>query len=500
MIKIGTREEVQAKCCASIEVFGKICMPKIFYARTPEFHRRIYTDLQDQSIKKLGIIAPRGHSKSTVASVLYPMWEILRKPQGKDMLIILISESQDQSKNFLSIIKHNLAKNPAILHYFGSVEGPKWAEEEITTSNDVRIMARGTLQKMRGTISGTDSVTRPNIIILDDFESETNSGTPEACEKNKTWITKAVEPSLADDGRLIAIGTIIGQRAYLQDIRKDTAWKTHFYQAAIGNNFSTPLWPERFSTERLTNIKDSLEARGKGESFWQEYQNEPIDLTKQTFKQSMLIRHSGIYKNIERIQSALLFKEAPRPGLANMTVPVSVSIGVDLAISESHRADWTVIMPVATDWESYRYTLPYTRLQTGDVDVIVEAMIAACMKYKASIINIETVQFQQAVANAFRKAMEKTGVYVGIKETKPRTSKDSRIRALQPMFASGKIFLAEGSGELESELLNFPNGANDDTLDALYMAVDASYPPEIKPFMGAYELPQPKKELSWLVL
>lgn len=496
-----SREEVQLRCASSIEVFGKICLPKFFYAATPEFHRNIYSDLQDKSVKKLGIIAPRGHSKSTVVSVLYPMWEVLRKPPDQDMLIIIISESQDQAKNFLSIIKHNLAKNKAILHFFGSVEGPKWAEEEITTSNNVRIMAKGTGQKLRGSISGTESVTRPNIIILDDFESETNSGTAEACDKNKNWITKAVEPSIADDGRIIAIGTIVGQRTYLSDIRNDPSWKTHFYQAAIGNNFDTPLWPERFPTSRLLSIKSSLEKRGRGEAFWQEYQNEPIDLTTQTFKKTMFRYHDGAFTCVDGIQAAIKFRTSPRQGIsAGMTVPVSVGIGVDLAISDDKKGDYTVIMPFGTDFEGYKYILPYIRMQTGDVDVIIDAMLDACLRFKASIMNIETVQFQQAVANAFRKQMIARGLFVGIKETKPRTSKDARIRSLQPDISSGKIIMMENMTELESELLSFPNGANDDLLDGLFYANAVSYPIEVKPFMERPVAGPPKKELSWLVL
>jgi len=181
-------------------------------------------------------------------------------------------------------------------------------------------------------------------------------------------------------------------------------------------------------------------------------------------------------------------------------VPVSVGIGVDLAISDSRKGDYTVIVPLATDWEGFKYLLPYTRMQTGDIDVIIDGMLDACLRYKASIMNIETVQFQQAVANAFRKAMSERGLFVGVRETKPRTSKDSRIRSLQPEFASGKIIMGEGMTELESELLSFPNGANDDTLDGLYLANAVSFPIEIKPFLERRPLPPPRRELSWLVL
>jgi len=499
-MNLGSDDEVRKLCLSSIEAFGKICMPKVFFAATPDFHREIYRDLQDHSLKRLGVIAPRGHSKSTLVSVLFPMWECIRKPQGEDKLIVLISESQDQAKNFLTIIKKNLAMNPRILHYFGSLEGPKWAEEEITTSNGVRIVAKGTGQRLRGIISGEDSVTRPNLIILDDFESENNSNTPEAIDKNKSWIAKAVEPSLADDGRLVAICTIINERAYMSDIRKDKAWKTHFYQAAIGDDFNTPLWPERFPTSRLLAIKDSYEARGMGDAFWQEYQNSPINKDTQLFKTSMLKYHSGKLVMLDHVQPALKFDRAPRPGLAGMTVPVNVGLGIDLAISEDRKADFTVIMPVAIDWEGYRYQLPHTRIKTGDIDIIIEEIIAKATETKAMMMNIETVQFQQAVANALRKVMEERNLYIGIRETKPRTSKDSRIRSLQPIFARGGIFLSEGQTDLESELLHYPGAAHDDTLDALYLAVDVSYAPENKPFMDKAPRREAERELSWLVL
>lgn len=475
-------------------------MPKIFTAKTPDFHREIYADLQDESIRRLGIIAPRGHSKSTVSSVIYPMWRCIRKPADEDMLIVIVSESQDQAKNFLNIIKNNLSKNRALLHYFGSFEGPKWAEEEIITSNRVRIIAKGTGQRLRGTVFGEESVTRPNVIILDDFESETNSNTPEAIDKNKNWIAKAVEPSLADDGRLIAIGTIINDRAYLKDICNDPAWKTHFYQAAIGNNFNTPLWPERFPTSRLLEIKNSYEARGMGDAFWQEYQNEPINRDTQLFQEHLISKHDGEFVIIDGIQPALRFKTPPRPGIHGKTVPIFVSLGCDLAISESHKADFTVIMPMGTDKDGFKYTLPYTRMKTGDIDLIVGELLSSTIRYKASILNIEAVQYQQAVANSFRKAMVDRNLYIGIQETKPRTSKDSRIRSLQPLFKAGSIYLHERSEELQSELLKYPGGAHDDTLDALYLANAVSLPCEVGAFTEGTRLRTSEKQLSWLVL
>lgn len=492
------KQAVILKASQNIEYFGRVFMGKALTAATPAFHKAIYRDLANNKIDKLGIVAPRGHSKSTVVSVIYPMWRIIFKPQHEDLLILLISEAQSQSTNFIGIIKHNLTQNERILHYFGSLEGEKWTEDEIVTSNGAKIVARGTGQRIRGTLTGRESITRPNLIILDDFESETNSGTPEAIQKNKKWITKAVEPSLADDGRLVAIGTIISEAAYLKDIEQDESWVTHFYQAIMDDK---PLWPERFPMKRLMRIKKSYEDRGEVDAFWQEYMNMPINLDTQAFKKDYFQYWDGEFRMFEGMPALML--NNPSDGLLyNVWTPLSVCIGVDLAISESHNADFTVIAPMGMDKRERRFVLPYTRIKTKDIDIIVDEMLACCRKYGAHLINVETVQFQQAVVEQFRKKMDAQddGFYVTIRETRPRTGKDVRIRSLQPLFRSGKLYHQAHMTELEKEFLSWPRAKHDDIPDALHMANMFLRPPDADPFEGN-SLPEPiyQEEESWLV-
>lgn len=458
------KQEVLSMAASSVEYFGKLFMPKIFFANTPDFHREIYGDLENENLARVGFIAPRGHSKSTLTSVLFPLWKTLFNPAGRDLLIIIISEAQSQSISFLNIIKHNLASNPRVLHYFGNLTGGKWSEDELVTSNGVRIIAKGTGQKVRGAISGRDSITRPNIIILDDFESETNSLTPEAIDKNKRWITRAVEPSIADDGRIIAIGTIINERAYLSTIRKDEAWSVRFYQAIMNGR---PLWPERFSMDRLNKIKASCEARGEGASFWQEYMNTPIDMDTQCFREDYFQEFDYEFRLVDGIQPTLFNGEEE--------IPIHVTVGTDLAISTSHIADFTVILALGQAEDGRKFILGYERFKEQDTVNIIDKMFDVCFRYGASQINIETVQFQQVIANNFRKEMIAKGRYIGIVETKPRTSKDARIKAMQPMYYRRKVYHRPGMRDLEQELLSYPNGAHDDILDALHMADSISH-------------------------
>jgi len=498
---VDQREQVRSICSKSMKAFMEIFLPKVVYAKTPPFHTAIQRDLEDESIKRLAIIAPRGHAKSTMAAICYPLWKICNSPESVDYFAILISESQAQSINFLTVIKNNLQGNLRLKAYYGNLVGDKWTEDEIITKNHCRIVAKGTGQKIRGMIYGTDSVVRPNDIIMDDFESEVNSATPELIDKNIKWITKAVEPSLADDGRLITIGTIVHERAYLNRLKVDPAFKTHYYQAIVGSDggdlsAGRPLWPERFPMKKLLALQASFNARGTPDAFWQEYMNVAISLDDQTFNPDWNLTCDAEYGFSAHNGLGWL-------KIGNVITPVSVGVGVDLAISVSASSDWSVVAAVATDFDGNKYLLEYKRMKTNSMKVIIDSIFYIGEKYHAATINIETVQFQQIIANEFRDQMVERGVMFGIVETKPRTSKNSRIKSLQPLFSSGRFFQRSDMNEFRNELYAFPNAAHDDILDAVYYACKVSHPPEIANFSlsrksgDSYDLENPEGK-SWI--
>lgn len=490
-----------------LDSFGRLFMEKAFTARTPLMHRKIDNLLMNRSIKRKGIIAPRGHAKSTKTSVVYPLRETLFNPADREKLIIIISEAQAQSIAFLNIIGWNLESNPKIQHYFGSLVGPKWREDELVTSNGVRILARGTGQRIRGSLSGREGITRPNIIILDDFESETNSGTPEAIDKNKKWITRAVEPSLADDGEMVAIGTIISERAYLSTIRQDPSWTVLFFQALMNADCTgegdLPVWAERFPLDRLMAIKESCEKRGEGASFWQEYMNICIDKDRQIFRPEWFNQFNDKFAIVQDIQPVLMRKTE----MGETCIPLYVTVGCDLAIADNQDADYTVILVLGMDSEGNKYVLDYWREREEDITRIVDRLFKMCYKYRAGHLHIETVQFQQAVENLFYKQMLERNYHIGLTGTKPRTSKDARIRSLQPHYASGVMHHRPWMVQLETELETYPQSAHKDLMDALWYADDVIHEPDMGAFKSG-EVPktlldyvEQEKELAdWLTL
>ena len=76
----------------------------------------------------------------------------------------------------------------------GSV-GKRWTEKDIVTPKGDRIIAKGSAQRLRGR---AEVGVRYTGIILDDFESELNTKTPDRRAELKKWIVSTVFPSLEE--------------------------------------------------------------------------------------------------------------------------------------------------------------------------------------------------------------------------------------------------------------------------------------------------------------
>ena len=86
-------------------------------AESPHFHKEIAENLLRLNVgEKIAIVAPRDHAKSTFINLIYPLHRILF---GEERFILLISESEMQSKYNLESIGNEVEFNPKIKFFFG---------------------------------------------------------------------------------------------------------------------------------------------------------------------------------------------------------------------------------------------------------------------------------------------------------------------------------------------------------------------------------------------
>jgi len=449
--------------------------------------------LSDETLRRVLIAAPRGTAKSTVTSLILPLHKIAFKPSDKDLFIVIISESQTQSINFLSRIKYHLENSNNFKQMFGDY-GPttakRWTNNDIVLHNGSRIVAVGTGQRVRGFIEGD---TRPNLIIVDDYESELNASTPEGRAKNRKWITEAVIPSLSDDGRVVMIGTVISEDCFLYWAKDSPAWNTLWF--SIYNDDGKSIWEERFPEERIQQIKQEFESVGNLNGFYQEYMNEAQSPDNAPFKPEYIKLHHYDFKR-DNGQN-LLVREID--GKVERR-PVSVYCGIDPASSLAARSDFFVIAVIGIDSDNNKYIIDILRDKL-DPAIQPETIIKMYKKYKPRRMKIETVGYQEALRSNVRKQMLDEGLYIpGLeKGIKPRQKKSERLLSLVAPLARGEFYFRPTDIHAQQEFLSYPRGKHDDILDAVYYALDGAKPTRRKEYQ-ADGVKKQNKILDWLTM
>ena len=149
---------------------------------------------------------------------------------------------------------------------------------------------------------------------------------------------------------------------------------------------------------------------------------------------------------------------------------LNLFMAVDLAISQSKRADYTSMIVVGVSKENHWFILDcsYGRLDpTQTIDEIFKMM----GKWSPQKVGIEKVAYQAALHHFLEKEMPKRNMFFSISPLQAQRKKEERIAALQPRFSAGAVWVPEDAGawwaELKGEMLAFPNGVHDDLLDSL---------------------------------
>ncbi len=476
-------------------LFGRHCFPTALRKQTPPFHNEVYSALANDNKRRVLIAAPRGTAKSTVTTLIFPLWKVAFKKTDEDLFIVIISESQTQSINFLSRIKYHLIHSDKFKNIFGDL-GPntakRWTNNDIVLGNGTRIIAVGTGQRVRGFIEGD---TRPNLIIVDDFESELNAFTPEARAKNRKWVTEAVIPSLSDEGKIAMIGTVISEDCFLYWAKESSAWNTLWY--SIWDEDEKSIWPERFPPSRINDIKKEFQSVGNLNGFYQEYMNIAQSPDMAPFKPEWIKLHHYDYKRIDG-QNCLVRNKGEEEEIK----PVEIYCGVDPASSLSSTADYFVVCTIGIDYDNNKYIIDIFRDRISPAEQPGK-LIEIFKKYKPRRMMIETVGYQEALRTAVRELMLKRKfIHPRFRKgVKPRTRKSERLLSLVPLFAKGTFYFRPQDNIAQQEFLSYPKGKHDDVMDAVWTALHGAKPSRRKEYnKDDNYLHTQKKKLDWMTL
>ena len=163
-------------------------------------HGPVCEALQASTHRKL-IILPRGCFKSSLCSVAYPIWCLLRDPNER---ILIDSELYSNSKNFLREIALHMQSN-SLKDLWGRFDGTgTWNEGELIIAQRSKILKEASITASG--IGATKVGMHYDRIIMDDMNSPGNSATKEGRAKvidHYRHNTAILEPN----GTLVVVGT-----------------------------------------------------------------------------------------------------------------------------------------------------------------------------------------------------------------------------------------------------------------------------------------------------
>jgi len=490
----------------SILGFAKTYFPD--YVKQPycSFHKKLCGYLMDISGKHdnhLAIAAPRGHAKSTIVSFFYVMWLICH---NKEKFILIFSATAKQAQTLLSDITNTLITNTKLLEDFSDVFAgndnirPKVTQHEIITKNNIKIMALGWEQNLRGFRHRQD---RPTLMILDDIDSEKNTYSDSYREKLYKWLTNTLLKSGDRKFNTVAIGTLLHPASLLSRLTSSKEfpdWDKYIFKAVIHFSERKDLW------QTWGNI-----LFGRGDLYLEESGLKAADKYFEANKQVMLEGTEVLWPEVEdyyklmkvrEIEGTYSFDSEKQNDPTNTedrhydpdkfhywekdyasVDELIASFGNDysiigacdpsVGIKSSKDADHSAIIILAK-YKGKLYVLDADIKQRSQDD-LAQAVINYCKIYNnMEKFVIEGNLFPELLVKYIRERAEQENVMAPLTEIRNTKNKEMRIFGMETYITHGIILFSRRDQILLDQLKYFPRGAHDDGPDALEMAVTAA--------------------------
>ena len=144
---------------------------------------------------------------------------------------------------------------------------------------------------------------------------------------------------------------------------------------------------------------------------------------------------------------------------------LTITIGVDLALSVKETADYTAAVVMGREKAGMLWVLDVQRIR-APFHQVMQFIQQMAEKWRPSLVSIEEIQFQSAVIQELLRTTS-----LPVRGVKPDRDKLTRFQPLQARYEQRLVYHAVGlPGCFEDEMLSFPVGAHDDMVDALVYA------------------------------
>lgn len=431
--------------------FFHIYLAKYITYETAPFQKEIFSLTENEVIKNLVIVAFRGSAKSTILTTSLPIWSIIGRPQIKNILIL--SQTQPQAKNHLADIRQEFEYNEMLKKELGPFrQEDTWNSSSLILPKfDAKITTASVDQSIRGMKFG---VYRPQLIIADDVENINSVRTQEGRDKTYKWFLSEVLPLGDLNSRIVVVGNLLHHDSLVVKLKNHISEGTMpgiFKSYPIVDKDGNPLWTGKYKNkEGITQAK--LQA---------------VDMT--TWLREYMLQIVADEGQVIKPEYIKYYDELP-----NKKSLCYVATGVDLAVSQKDKADFTSMVSgnVYGHGKDVKiYILPNPINQKLQFPDITKQLVALNNVFgNSSIFYVENNAQQEYLVQHIKHEHG----YINVQGVNV-SGCDKRMRlaaATHPMQNDNVFFPRKGAEILINQLLGFDTESHDDLCDAFSLMVN----------------------------
>ena len=398
---------------------------------------------------RLMISMPPRSGKSELASRMFPAWHLGRYPSHE---FIACSYGSDLANGFSRKVR-DVVKDAAYQAVFPGTQINKdnQSVESWSTTANGNYAAAG----VGGPITGKGAM----ILCIDDpIKNQEDAESATKREAVWDWYTSTAYTRLAPGGGVLVMMTrwhdddLSGRLLRKMAEGDGDEWVVVEYPAQavhdeLFRKTGEALHPERYDNDALERIKRTV-----GPRVWNAlYQQNPTPEEGEYFNKSMFQWYGP--------------QDIPDYSELNFYT------AWDFAIGEKEQNDFSVGITVGVDQHDRTFVVDIQRGHWGTME-LVDKVLEVYKTWRPAITGLERGHIEMTLRPFLDKRIREerlTSFY--IEELKPGTrDKIARARSIQGRMQQGLVFFRKhcnATAQLVAEMMRFPNGVNDDGVDAM---------------------------------
>jgi len=432
-------------------------------------HRPLCETISDDRILRRLILLPRGHFKTTVISIAYPLWVLCR---NQDARIALCSKAAGKAEENLEEIIQR-AQRDEFQDLFGDIVGhpSKWP---VCRKDKVRIPRKGSTTGpsiAAYSIESSEVGRHFDKMILDDIVDAENVNS--VTSRDNTWSWFGRQLSVLDPGSVM---TVVGTRWHFDDVysrilselpRHDGTNPVGWWverRAAIEDG--KLLFPGRFTREILDEIR-----RVQGDYIYScFYLNDPVGEGMNPFSSRRMAWIDYVRPEDRKRDPAARRHMISWPYLL-----------VDPAATKKEYSCYSGII-LGDALSDSTFVVRQAWLDKLHPDQLIDRLSELALEHDVKTVVIEDEAYQKSLYYWLKRDKMLNGWNFRVEKiANPRNvSQEMRLLALQPFINNQAVKFDKAMGgrkPMVEEIDMYPRGPHKDLLCALYFATQIQYPP-----------------------